>query len=662
MYPIKPISVNFGSEGDKELEKFVFEKLSANKDSCQVLHEQKVKNWRRLLRGEPKNPKKDFPWPNASNLVVQVIGTCQDIMKARIMGNIWELMPIFPVSLTGEWDEAEQGDEQRAALEEAMNLFATEPDELDLFRVESLWFGEAIGFGTSFLKAPFEHLEEIQVVSLDGSYSEENDKSYIRKHGPSPEKIPFENFIFDTKASTLSSCDFKAHRIPLSKQDLEERAYHKVYDPEIVKEILKSPDEPQTSGSVQQERKAQEGIHESIIPANATWNIYECWFPYFRNGKKYRLVYTYHLKTRKTLRKIFNFYPDNEECFRMARLGYDDDGLLGYGFAEMLEHYQEEISTGHNQRVDNRTLLNTSIARVSRASKLDSIFSLYPGAIVPGEKDEIEIMNLGTSAESSVPEEQLTLQLAERRAGIDMAIQGSGSGTQNPRKGIYSAMGTFSVMQQSNRRSNLRTTDMRYAHVSLGRLLLKLYATFGLGDKAKIFGKNAPLLQKALENSIKGRVSFPIRAATASVNRELEKQNDMLLVNVLRQHHMGVAQILQGVSSGQLPPDMQKYLMDTIISANALMHDLLRGFGKDDTSRLLPEPEIVKKEKAATAARGAIQNATSGRESTETSTAGDNGNIIPTTNEAQAGTQSSISASGVPGISNLPNPNASNVQ
>jgi len=592
MYPVKPISVELGKDADAILEIYVQDNINSIKKSLSVLHESKITKWRKLSKGQPTTDKKNFPWPNASNLVVQIIGTCNDILKAAIMASIWDVLPIYKASLVGEWDVKEQGEQQRAAVEEFMSYCSMEQEELDLYRVESLWFGEAINFGTSFIKAPFEKLMEIQMVSLDGS-SKGIEKEITKKHGPTPTKLPFEDMGYDTKASTLEDCNFKYHRIKLSKYDLEERAQKGIYSKEAVAKILGNYDTPTTTGP-QEQRQQQQGITETASPHNAEYWIYECWFPYFHNNQRFRLIYSYHFKSNTKMRAIYNFYPENEEPFRMARLGYEDDGLLGYGFAEMLEHYQEEISTKHNQRNDAGTLRNTSIARVSRASKLDSIFSLYPGAVVPGEQNEIEIMNLGTPTESSVPEEQMSLQLAERRAGIDMGIQASGGGTQNPRKGVYSAMGTFSVMQQSNRRSNLRTTDMRYSHISLGRLVLKLYAHFGLGHKGRIFGNNEKYLVKALEAVKQGKLNFPVRASTASVNRELEKQNDMLLVNIVRQHHMGIAQLMQSVMSGQLPPAIAKYLVKSIRSADALMHQVLRNFGHDDTSRLLPDNDMVK--------------------------------------------------------------------
>lgn len=593
MFPIKPIPVDLGALNNSILDTYVHDWVRTIKDSCAVLHETKIKKWKSLTRGERNESKKNFPWPNASDLVIQIIGTCTDILKAAIMASIWDTLPIFRAELVGDWETNEEGDKQKDALEEAMNFYSMEQDELDLYRVESLWFGEAISLGTSFVKLPFEHLEEIQMVSLDGS-SAPIEKSFVKKHGVTPVKIPFEHMGFDTKASTLEECRFKYHELHLSKEDLEERAYLGIYSKEAVDKILGNFDSPTKQGS-QAEKEQKEGIAETNSPFNAEYYIYECWFPYFHNGKTFRLIYSYHFKTKTCLRKIYNFYPDNEEPIRMARLGYDDDGLLGFGYAEMLEHYQEETSTKHNQRNDAGTLANTSIARVSRASKLDSIFSLHPGAVVPGEQNEIEIMQLGRSAESTVPEEQLSLQLAERRAGIDMQItQGSGGGVTNPRKGVYSAMGTFSVMQQSNRRSNLRTTDMRYSHVSLGRLCSKLYSYFGLGQKSRIFGKNEPYLLKALEAIKSGKMSIPIRGATASINIELEKQNDILLINILRQHHMGNAQLIQSVLSGQIPPPLAKYLIATLRANDKIMSSVLRHFKHDDVNLLVPDNDLSK--------------------------------------------------------------------
>jgi len=94
-----------------------------------------------LIQGKPSEEKKSFPWENASNVVIQITATCQDILKAAIMGSIRGVLPIFNTEMVGEWAEDEKGPDQRSALESAMVYFASEPDELDLYRVENLWSG-----------------------------------------------------------------------------------------------------------------------------------------------------------------------------------------------------------------------------------------------------------------------------------------------------------------------------------------------------------------------------------------------------------------------------------------------------------------------------------------------------------------------------------------
>lgn len=590
MYPVTPVKCTFGAEGDKGRNEYVWNQITSIEASNAELHTEKVKKWRRLYKGIPKEERRTFPWDGASNLVIQVIGTCVDSLKAKIMGSIYEVMPLYVAQVVGDWPKEEGAEEQRAALEEAMCYFGLEPTELDLYRVESLWFDEAIKFGTSFTKTNIERDTENVVVSIDGTRTE---KENVRYSGPRPVKLPFENFGISPTASTLESAEFKYHKIPLTKFQLLERKQRGIYTPSEVEKILPSPDRSGVNAVVQA-RLEGEGINPQDGYGNAEWDIYECWFPFWHNGTKYRIIQTYHYKTKTVLKCVFNFLPNNTEPFRMARLGYTDDGIYGFGFAEMLKDYQEEVSVIHNQRADNRLLANTAAMRVSRASKLDSIFSIYPGSCIPAEKDEIENLNLGTNYPSSVQEEGLTLALADKRAGVEAGVSGQGGGSTGKKGTSYSAMGTFSVMQQGNRRGDINTTDMRYAHIELGRLVLTLYAHFGIGDKGRIFGKNEVHLKKAFEAVRDGRLVFPIRAATGSINKELEKQNDMMLTNVMGQHYQTIAGLLSAISGPQgqmIPPNVKVYLESTIDGSIQLMKHILRNFGHDDTSRLLPSPE-----------------------------------------------------------------------
>lgn len=579
-----PVPVKFGPDGEAALDKYVYEQVESLVQSHKELHETKVIQWRDWYFGRPEQETRSFPWANAANLVVQLIGTHVDMLKARVLSSIYEVMPLVVAGLIGEWKPEEQGEEQRQAIEDYMNYVGLEPKELDLYRVESAFYTDVFRFGSGVIKYPWETDIESEVVGSETA--EPVTREFVKYDGPRPEKLPLEKFAITPTANTLESAEFKYHKRTLTRMQLEERKFRGIYDKNLVDVVLNQPDR-YGADQVTKDKQEGTGVQSTTGYDQREYDLYECWFPYWHNGNRYRLIYTYHRRTKTKLKAIFNFYPDNMEPFEMGRLGYDGDGAYGYGFCEMLHHYQEEMSTVHNQDIDNATLANTSVLRLDPSLKLDSQFSIYPMATLPFREGEVEVFQLGRANNDSIQRQQLILQLAKDRSGVDTGMEGMGGGVTNPKKGVYSAQGTFAVLQAGNRRVNLNTTDARYAHLRLCRNILLQYAHFGIGERVKLFGQQAEFLTKALESVKSKRIALPIRAANASVNRELEKQNDMLLNGVMRQHYASVSQILQTLP--QAPPYLQQYLMNVIKASDSLMRHILRNFGHDDVSRLLPE-------------------------------------------------------------------------
>jgi hypothetical protein len=620
-----PINVDFGADTNQHLEEYVWNNITKLKLEYDLLHINKVAKWRRLYRGVPKEETRRFPWKNASNVIIQLIGENVDTIRARILGNIYEVMPLYPVDLIGDWEAEQRGGEQQEIIQDFMNYVGLEPTELDLYRVESLIIDEMIKFGTVIVKSPWVTDMEAEAISFNSNSKKIEFSEFTKYDGPRPEKLRFEDWAASTDASKLEDCDFKYHVVTLTKQKLEERKQLGIYkfdNNEKWESFLAHPDRDGPD-PIKYKAQQEKGLQLPNGQDCAEWDIHECWFPFRHNGKKYRIIYSFHYGTRTTLRKIFNFYPKNEEPWEMGRFGYTDDGLLGYGLCEMLEHYQEEVSSGHNQRVDNRTLANTSIFRVDPNSKLDAIFSIYPNALVPAAEGELEKIQLGANYPTSVPEEELTIRLAKSRAGTEEpGIQAAGSGTTSKR-GVYSSMGTFAVLQAGNRRVNINTTDAKYLHLRLGRKFLNQYAEFGVGARANYFGNKADLLKLALENLKKGRIELPVRAASASVNKEVEKQNDLLLTQVMQRHHMGISQILQAVGNPTLPEEIKKFLVGWIDSSSLIMTRILRNFGYDDVSRLLPEKKIIQGANNGRGQEGANGTRSNGNQATAT------GNGIP---------------------------------
>lgn len=586
------IPVKLSDSAEAKLKSHLKTRIMALEDGLRELHETKIVKWRKAYEATPREKTREFPFYNASNLVVPIIATFSDTLLARVMSAVLKTRPVWVAKIFGSHKDLD--DSNRIALEEFMEYVGVEPQELDLYRVYHEWFGEGIKYGFSVVKCPHEvrYRDEVILNEGDGSGSLDIRPSFMREtvySGPRPEKIRFENFLIPPGAKTLESADIRVHKRPMIKSELEERRFFKIYDPIKVDFIMSRPDRT-SPGYAQQMNEQGLGAETTGTYGYKEWDIYECWLNWPTPDGKFKpaVIATYHKGSDTLLRVIYDTHTILP--FVAARLFYRDDMIYGYGFCETMWAFQEEISEQHNQRLDNRTIANTRVWRVSPDSRLHAGYRIYPSACVPAEAGEIEALQAGDISNQTIEDERFSLELAERRAGISPPMQGAGAGSQGKR-GIYTAMGTLSVMQEGNRRTDLNISDIRYAHTKLGRILLADYAKSGVRDSLlEMFGEKASKITKALEAIRSGRIGLPIYSSTASVNKEVEKQNLFLLVNLMRQHYMGIANLMAQSSNMMTPPDVKEYLLKVIRASNIVMKNVLRNFDQEDVDLLVPEP------------------------------------------------------------------------
>lgn len=579
---IEPIKITLSKTAETDMKTYLRRTIRSLKQGSRELFETKVPRWRKSYEAQPAEQVREFPWHNASNLVVPIIAIHADTLLARVMAAVLKTQPLWVARLLGTHpDEMQQF---RTAIELFLQYVGIEPEELDLFRVYQEWFGETIRLGTSVVKVPW--IKDVQetIIAGDTPGSIEHFPE-VKYKGPRPEKLRFEDFLISPTAKTIEGARFKAHILRLQREDLEERSFRKDYDPKAVTEVLKSPDRTSPRNS-EQMQQSDAGARVVSGYGFAEWDVYECHFKYRVPGIGYtKLMVWYHESTDTLLRAFYYYYPT--ELFIGARLFYRDDFWYGYGFCEMLENFQEEISTIHNQRRDNMTVCNTQIWRVDPDSPLHKGYRIFPSAMLPAAKDEIEGMTSGSVSPMAIDEERLSLELAEKRSGVSNPMQGFGAGTMSKR-GVYSAMGTLSLLQEGNTRTDLNVTDIRYSHTKVGRVVLSEYAEFGIGDRASQFGSLGEKLSMALEFYKNRKIALPVYASTASVNREVEKQNDLMLTGIMQKHYAAVTQMLQAASNMMSPEDVKSYIPKAIKGLETLMEYVMRHFGYDEVDRIVP--------------------------------------------------------------------------
>jgi hypothetical protein len=578
------------------LKKYLRTRVLELKYGMKELFEEKVTKWNAAYEARPREETRQFPFQNASNLIIPIIGIHTDTLHAQIMAAIFKTKPLVQTRLFG--DPNPSFDAMQKAYGEFMDYVCLEPEELDLYRIYNEGFRECIKYGTVTYKTPWEEQQrDFFIPGGDGTGSVRDFIPEITFAGPRPEKLPFTGFYIPPSAKSIEAADFKAHKKVMTKYELEERKFLKIYDEEAIEHVLKNPD--RTTGEVS-EKERQEKLGAKSFPTeyNAQWDIWECYMNWRYNDEQFapKMIVTFHEKTGEVLRVIYDNF--RSEWFVGARMACRDDMYYGYGFAEILFDFQEGASETYNGFRDNQTVVNTRVWRVAPDSKLNAGYRIYPSAVLPAEKDEIEALGHGELSPINIDDLRLLLDLAERRSGVSPPQQGYGAGVTTGRRGVYTAMGTLALMQEGNSRKDLNVSDMRDAHTRLMRLVTKLYGTFGKQNdfhnakRLGIFGKKAVNIRAAIDEIVGGRLALPVYASTASVNREVEKQNDLMLSQIMVRHYQMVAQMLGGLGQVMTPPDVKVYLTDVIKASNSLMKTILRNFGHDDVDILVPEPQV----------------------------------------------------------------------
>jgi hypothetical protein len=77
------------------------------------------------------------------------------------------------------------------------------------------------------------------------------------------------------------------------------------------------------------------------------------------------------------------------------------------------------------------------------------------------------------------------------------------------------------------------------------------------------------------------------------MNKELERQNGILLSDRLDRYYASQSQMIQAITTPNIPPDLKMYYCESLLATRATMQALLRSFNSDNTETQLPSVEQI---------------------------------------------------------------------
>jgi len=541
--------------------------------------EERLNDWDRLYRAEPSSRRKSFPWDGSCNVVIPLIATTVDSILARIVNTIFSVDPFWTV---------------RPLHRDFLHLAAPTQDFLDwsrrvefnLYRPIKRWVNEVVKYGWGWLKPVWEvESRPYFTPALDGKPVRE----LLTRRGPNVYHVLVQDVITQVGIEDETQAEWLGQRFRLTDGQLWRRHADRIFPnrADVEKVLARKEDASAVHDALDATRN-----REGMQPVEKLNTLYELHADVALGTDHVPVsgVYTWHHETKTILRAIYNpdFYG-KRPLIKGEFVSYEGR-QEAFGICRMLGDLQEEITTVHQQQVDNATLANTRFF-VGKRGQVRPGTKVYPGRFltVGDPERDIKVLQLGDIYSSMRALEVSILAFAERRSGVTDYQLGRESNVLGSRA---TATGTLAIIQEGNRRFDLNVRDMRDTLSDLGKMLLQLNQQFRPKGLAYfVQGEDGLLTEQTLDlpiEYIEHKMGVELTASTATINRDVERQGLMALVQMLTQNMQLGQQAAMVVNNPQVPGAVREYTAQSFEGLTTLMRRVCETFNQKDVDALVP--------------------------------------------------------------------------
>lgn len=618
-----PPEIDMSEEQQRRLVNYLVSELTdAQSERSDSMYD--FARWRKKYRTKFPEFPKDWPLANSSQITIPVIKTAVHTLTSRVYQTVMAADPILSFRTKNR-----DYQDFAAGYEEFFGLYSTE--RLDIEDVLDTVVTETIKLGTAVVEVTTKR-DRRAVMRYDGltkTYKKEVKEIY---NGPVVHHFPIEDFWCRIGYQNIQKAPWCGKEIRCTWSEIKDMALAGDLDPDQINKIWKLP---VNAGDISIGEKVQQEI-ENREPMD--WQTYRLFELSVRwdvdgDGLDEELLVYFHWESRTLLRRKFNTFRNGRRPWIIFRYIRVPHRLYGEGMAEILEHLQEEISTIHNQRIDNATVANLQIILVKKLIRgLSPGDRLWSGKIVKADPQDVGTLRLGEIYPSTVNNEQIAQQYAKEISGVGDNINGQGQPVTRT-----TATAQLSMLEEANRRFDKPIKSIRKAVREIGVHCTDLMADYGTNGLAEewLGDKRGRMVEEMLADPLTfapGNVRVQTLSTKSSVNREVEFQSAVAVMNMvvqMGQQFMQLGQMANPQAAGVLAHELVNAIREpwkkvmqysdsqNIDEAMSVLNVL---------SRILPSPEDLGGLGGAEAAATNSGNATNNGRGTE---AGNNGQPGP---------------------------------
>ena len=557
---------------------------------------QKLQDWQTEYWAEPSQERLEFPFSGAANIVIPLHAISVETIHARNMQQFRSLPRLASCkSIDPAWDD------NTHAIEGAIDYQLTHNVKF-LKKIESSVL-ECEKFGTGIGKTSYEKIVRTAVREMpDGS---EEDFQVIVKDGPVVDSIAFARFLmpyYGRNPQVSPWCGEEHNRTPYEIKLLEESGFFLPGTFDTLKDwVSRSP-----VGTYGLERKF-ERHQEELEQRQVTWPQYidwqEIWMSFnvdggptdFEGKTGYQaniagrgapkeIVVHYHRASRTIMSCRYNWYSDLHRPYRTGVYFPVEHRWTGIGICKQNEQFQAEITTQHRQRLDNATLANMRMIKISKLSGYGPGEPIFPGKMwFVDSMDHIDTMQMGEIYPSSYNNEQATLLYSQQRTGVNEAVLGM------PQVGTPgTATSDLARIQEGKQKF-----DYTYANIRdyLSELVLDttcVIQQFGPKNLAYFdHAEGGAEVRRFFEmpiSSIRDSLLIEVGISTQQQNKIIDRQNWVQVSQILTGYYQGLIQLAEVVGDKQA---MTMIAQKGMAGATEAVKQILESFDTRNIDRII---------------------------------------------------------------------------
>lgn len=575
-----------------DMEKDLFQYLTSNFESAVVSRregiEGKYQRWLDNYNAKPKEAVRTSPFYGASNFVPQLIRMHSDILSARILGLLVAPKPFWqPKSLRDGLIPRQTLEAIQTEMEFISNM------KLHMFETLDTVTHRTVKTGTCVLKAPW--VDNSFYVMSPGSVGMAGQERRVDSSGLDLTPVPFDDFfVYPFTAKNVRVAEVNFTRIRLTKMQVEYRRDNKLWNEDAVKYMIDNP-----GGSDSKEQSVTDKTNAQDVGVTLTadttrpFTAVEAHLRYpLKPGQLFPIIVVFNPKCSDPSKGILRMYYNPDAMGNTGlvdtRIMPRDDCFYGYSIPEILEQAQEEQAQLHNARIDSNRIANVPTFKKRRYADVgDPASEWYPGKVFEvDDMADLDLFGAQRTYNSMLEEESHIMNLAERYTGINQAQQGVGAGSLDGKRGIYNSGGTFAMLAEGNRRLDVYIKRLRLPMNHLGQLIFHSYRQWS--DDAQV--RQAFNQVQTPNNS---NLFFEIGASDASANKEIDRNNLLLMANTMSGYYRQIVEAAATVRV--LPPGdpLREIMLVVLDGARDLSERLLYQFDIQDRKGLVPDVRAV---------------------------------------------------------------------